>query len=226
MFGEIPLLEKVLVAPDGSTRVVETLDLDYQQPLPRGAVRGDPRQQTFCCDLPRYYFLDVARSCVQCGERFVFSAEEQKHWYETLHFRLDSTAIRCKPCRRRRRSERAIREALAAASRAAADASGDAGALLAFAEATVAHVDRLGTGPIDRALAAARRARRLRPELAEARFWEARCHEAAGRLERAEAAYRELLAERGPAYLAKPLVRHAEAFLAALTTGPSGAAAS
>ena len=77
-------------------------------PLPKGAVRGDIRKQNFCqmCNVPRYFYVDEPRSCIQCGEGFVFGAGEQKFWYETLGFYARSEAVRCRNCRKQRRSDR------------------------------------------------------------------------------------------------------------------------
>jgi hypothetical protein len=43
---------------------------------------------------------------VDCGQRFVFAAAEQRFWYETLQFWVQSRPKRCIPCRRARRARR------------------------------------------------------------------------------------------------------------------------
>lgn len=216
VFGAVPLVSTPGVDLRGAPVLHWRFDLDWQPLLPKGAVRGDPRRQTYCCDPPRYYYVEQARTCVQCGAAFVFGAAEQKHWYETLGFRLDVTAVRCPPCRRRRRSDRAIRQTLALAVGEAAARPDDPVALVALAAATIAHVERFGTGNLDRSLAACRRARKAMPEFTPAVYWEARVNDVAGRGAKAVELYRGFLeiAERKGPCLA--LRSDAEARLAAL----------
>jgi hypothetical protein len=171
--------------------VARGYDLDYRPPLPPGAVRGDPhRQRDFCshCQPPRYFYVDEEKTCVQCGKEFVFGAKEQHFWYERLGFQIESVAIRCPGCRRAQRAERRLQRRLAEATAAAQRRPDDALAHLALAEAVVEHVAGLGTGTIDLAIDAARRAARLEPSLHVARYWEARAHELAGHDRQATAA--------------------------------------
>ncbi len=202
LFGAVPLAPTTVAGASGAPVVRWDFDLDWQPPLPRGAVRGDPRRQTYCCDPPRYYYVDQARTCLQCGASFVFGAAEQKYWYETLGFRLDATAVRCPPCRRKRRSDRAIRQTLALAVAEAAARPADPLVLAALAQATLTHVERFGNGDLDRALAACRKARKAAPDLAQALYWEGRVQESAGRAAKAAVAYRaflEAVGSKGPA---------------------------
>jgi hypothetical protein len=134
-----------------------TYDPMFLPDLPPGAVRGDITGQIFCCDAPRYAYVDLPRECVQCGTEFVFAATEQKYWYEVLQFRLDSTAIRCQPCRRQRRSDRAVSARFQSA--APFRDGADAGELIEFASALCEMIDRAGTGKPAEVVAAARRTR-------------------------------------------------------------------
>ncbi|WP_164102266.1 zinc-ribbon domain containing protein [Candidatus Laterigemmans baculatus] len=59
-------------------------DLDRQIPSP----------------VPVLYYFDLTRVCVECHRPFIFFAEEQKYWYESLGFVLDADCIRCVECRR------------------------------------------------------------------------------------------------------------------------------
>lgn len=56
----------------------------------------------------RGYYVDTPFVCQACGRHEVWTAEQQKWWYETAGGYVDSMAIRCKPCRLIRRSGRAI----------------------------------------------------------------------------------------------------------------------
>lgn len=192
VFGSIPLVSRVVEWRDGIPHEVQEYDPLYKPPMPRGAVRGDITRQDYCalCDVPRYYYVDGPRTCVQCGVPFVFRANEQKHWYETLRFNLRVEAVRCVSCRRQRRSDKALVETLAQAKEQARKRPGDPGALLAVVEAVVGYRKRYGQGDLNEAIAAIREARKLLKDhpsrdRCEPDFWEGICHALAGRTERA-----------------------------------------
>jgi tetratricopeptide (TPR) repeat protein len=219
VFGPIPLLVRSWTDADGQHRSSYEFDPDYQPPLPSGAVRGEPFKQRSrgVFDIPRYFYVDHERVCVQCREPFVFAAVEQKRWYETLGFDFASVAIRCPSCRRQRRLDKALHHAVDDAKRELAAQAEDASAHLALAEAIVTLRARNDRGKLDEALAAARKARRLlrdQPASAQAltHYWEARALALDGRTDRAAAAYEAFLA------IAKPKahrqqIREAEAWL-------------
>jgi len=56
--------------------------------------------------LPACY-LDRAFTCRDCGAEGVWTAKQQKWWYEVMHGKIDSRAVRCLPCRRARRAAQA-----------------------------------------------------------------------------------------------------------------------
>lgn len=62
------------------------------------------------CVLPEFY-VDKAFVCVDCASEEVWTAKQQKWWYETVRAPIDSQANRCLVCRRARRAQ--INEALA-----------------------------------------------------------------------------------------------------------------
>lgn len=64
------------------------------------AVEADLERQAFS-PVPVLYYFHLERQCVDCGRPFIFFAEEQKHWYETLRFVLDADCVRCIDCRNR-----------------------------------------------------------------------------------------------------------------------------
>ncbi len=218
LFGHVPLLTGP--GASGTSGPARTYDPDYRPDLPAGAVRGDPRRQLFCCEVPRYFYVDADRTCRDCGARFVFSAREQKHWYETLGFRLDANAVRCLSCRRSFRRDRGIARALADASRALAEAPLHPPAVLAYARAAVAHAERFGHAPLDGAIAALRALGRHAPSVVETIYLEGRCAEAAGRPRRAAACYERFLAAAPPRGNAA-LSRDARARLEKLAAGNS-----
>lgn len=186
LYGEIPLVDR--------GNWLER-DRDYKPKLPRGAVRGDVQQQVYCPvhTVPKYFYVDEPRTCVQCGEPFVFTGKEQKFWYETLKFNFESVAIRCRRCRRERRTDGALRQQLADLLQRLEAKPRDPSALLELAKTTVEYRERTGQGDLDRAIAACRVAAEEWPDNAEPLFWEARCHQLAGRTAKAQALYRTFL---------------------------------
>ena len=66
---------------------------------------------------PQHWRADKTMVCRDCGVTFVFTREEQRHWYKELKLPTLVTASRCAPCRKRRRDlleEQARRQAEAA----------------------------------------------------------------------------------------------------------------
>ena len=219
MYGAIPLISVTWQDADGKSFKARDYDPDYRPPLPSGAVRGDVRRQEFCrmCHVPKYFYVDQEKTCVQCGRGFIFGAAEQKHWYETLKFHFDSVAIRCIDCRRKRRSDHALREQLAAAKAALRDTPDDLALLLAAAEATVRYHQRTGEGNLDEAIAMARKATNTNSRwhgLGEALFWEAWCHALAGRREKARPLFSEFIERGGKGGRRVKLGNEARAWLA------------
>lgn len=195
------MIPRVTVLENGKVHHGLDFDPDYTPPLPKGAIRGDIRQQEFCgmCHVPKYYFVDIPRVCVQCRAPFVFSAREQKHWYETLKFNFDSIATRCLDCRRKRRSDQALRRQLAEAKAAARRHADDPGAQLVLVEAIVRYFERFEEGNLEEAVAASRKARRLfrghpSKEARRAVFWEGMSQAFAGRRAQARALLEKFLA--------------------------------
>jgi len=191
LYGEIPLVE--VARTDAKGREVRGLDYDrdYRPPMPRGAVRGDVRRQHFCpmCHVPRYFYVDQERRCVECGCAFVFSAREQKYWYEELRFHFDSVAVRCPECRRKQRTGKALHAAVARAKSRSEEGPGDPSHALAVAEAIVRLNEHTGKGDLSEAIAAARSAARIvsrdgGPQGA-ALFWEGKAQALLGRHDRA-----------------------------------------
>jgi hypothetical protein len=199
LYGEIPLIRQSATGLDGRSHDWWTYDPAFQPTLPSGAVRGEVDTQVSCggFHVPKYFFVDEERTCVQCGASFIFRAAEQKYWYEVLKFHFASVPVRCLACRRRRRSEHALREQIArsrAHVRAAAD---DPAAHLSLARAIVEYRERTGQGNLNEAVAAARRAAVLWREAGEPLFWEGAAQALAGRGAKARECLRLFLSEPG-----------------------------
>jgi len=64
------------------------------------AIEADVNRQYYTT-VPVRYYLDSVWDCVDCGRPFIFFAEEQKYWYETLRFYVWTGCKRCIDCRNR-----------------------------------------------------------------------------------------------------------------------------
>lgn len=93
------------------------LQSDLQAPDVRWAARGATRQagvepadrdlltrhNNTVGPMPEHY-VDSPFACRDCGEQQVWTAKQQKWWYEIVLAPIDSRAVRCLPCRRARRA--------------------------------------------------------------------------------------------------------------------------
>lgn len=126
---------------------------------------------------------------MECRRAFVFSAREQKYWYEELQFHFDSVAIRCQECRRKQRTKRTLHTAVARAKARLAESPADASRALAVAEALVRLMEYTGQGDLTEAIALARRAGRSASPAAglkgKALFWEGKAQALRGRHDKA-----------------------------------------
>ncbi|WDD99951.1 zinc-ribbon domain containing protein [Thalassomonas actiniarum] len=48
---------------------------------------------------PPDYYYDEEYKCVDCGKNEIWTAEQQKFWYEELGKTINSFAVRCQVCR-------------------------------------------------------------------------------------------------------------------------------
>ena len=64
------------------------------------AVEADLERQSFST-VPVLYYFDRVQECFDCGRPFIFFAEEQKYWYETLGFNVWAGCKRSIVCRNR-----------------------------------------------------------------------------------------------------------------------------
>ena len=69
------------------------------------AVKADTTKQNFTV-CPRHWFIDAVYRCADCATDFLFSAKEQKFWYEDRHFYVDSLPVRCPECRKKERARK------------------------------------------------------------------------------------------------------------------------
>ena len=80
------------------------LHIDYSS-----AVRADVAVQDYSV-APRHWYIDARFRCRECGAEFVWSAAEQKNWFEVYRFYVDSEPTRCRECRAKRRDAVGLRQ--------------------------------------------------------------------------------------------------------------------
>lgn len=73
------------------------------------AVRANVDAQNYSV-FPRYWYIDARFRCKDCGAEFLWSAEEQRAWYEEYRFFIDSQPRACRECRAKRRDALALRQ--------------------------------------------------------------------------------------------------------------------
>lgn len=61
------------------------------------ATRGNPEKQNFSV-CPRHWYVDADFKCGKCRREFTWTAGEQKSWFETYYFWVDSKPRHCKTC--------------------------------------------------------------------------------------------------------------------------------
>lgn len=81
----------------GQGRIVNSVE------LPAGAAPADKTQQVpnNSYSPPPDYYVDLEFTCEDCGREEVWTAEQQKWYYEVAKGSLYATAVRCRECRNR-----------------------------------------------------------------------------------------------------------------------------
>lgn len=75
---------------------------------PKGAIKSNPDRlfsRSVYLIYPLYY-ADKAFICARCGREQLWTAKQQKWWYEIQKGEIESTAKHCRPCRQALRSEK------------------------------------------------------------------------------------------------------------------------
>ncbi|HOX05701.1 MAG TPA: zinc-ribbon domain containing protein [Planctomycetota bacterium] len=115
---------------------------DGTRMVPGTAVAADVSRQTPATVAITHYY-DIDKVCRDCRRRFIFFAQEQKHWYEDLGFPLEADAVRCPPCRKRMqdigRARKRYEQLSHVASRSFEETLEMAGSCLMLIEAAVFH---------------------------------------------------------------------------------------
>ncbi|MFN3192838.1 MAG: zinc-ribbon domain-containing protein [Aureliella sp.] len=76
--------------------------------MPTGAIPADLSQQVSInsYDPPPNWYVDKPFVCVDCGSEEIWTAQQQKWYYETAKGSLYATATRCRQCRSHQRDTR------------------------------------------------------------------------------------------------------------------------
>src|SRR5262249_14908281 len=119
------------------------------------------------------FYVDENHTCVQCSTVFVFSAKDQKYWYETLKFSINAHPYRCPACRKQRRSVQLVIDQVTKAKELVKFYPDNPVANLQLAEAICTQFLLLGVGKLEQAIASARKSFKRDPECLEALFYEA-----------------------------------------------------
>ena len=69
--------------------------------IPKNAVKAEPTQlahNNSWSPAPLFY-VDKEFTCVDCGSHEIWTAKQQKWWYEIIKGQIYSIAVRCRRCR-------------------------------------------------------------------------------------------------------------------------------
>ncbi|MEH6578649.1 MAG: zinc-ribbon domain-containing protein [Amphritea sp.] len=78
------------------------------KPLPLSAVEADYNElihNNTYGSFPLFY-IDKIFTCRDCGSDELWTAKQQKWWYEVAKGHIDSTAVRCRKCRDKIKAEK------------------------------------------------------------------------------------------------------------------------
>ncbi|EGV27503.1 hypothetical protein ThidrDRAFT_4684 [Thiorhodococcus drewsii AZ1] len=80
----------------------------FKRPIPEWAVpvnQAEVHYHSMFFDIPLFY-LDKEFVCKDCGAKEIWTAKQQKWWYEIAKGALETTAVRCSACRKKIREEK------------------------------------------------------------------------------------------------------------------------
>lgn len=73
---------------------------DEESIFPETAILADTSVQNYSI-YPIKIYVDIEKICRDCGRWFLFFAQEQKYWFESLKFYVDADCVKCIECRRK-----------------------------------------------------------------------------------------------------------------------------
>ncbi|HIQ15089.1 MAG TPA: hypothetical protein EYH38_05895 [Leucothrix sp.] len=77
---------------------IDTTDISN---MPSGAIKSNYNNldHNNIYDLLPKFYVDKSYSCKDCGSNEIWTAKQQRWWYETAKGHINSTAVRCRRCR-------------------------------------------------------------------------------------------------------------------------------
>jgi tetratricopeptide (TPR) repeat protein len=213
-YGKIPLIDVPYIGTDGRTHATHVLDYNYRPTvIPHGAVMGDPNRQVLYGSFPKYYFEDIEKTCIQCGNDFIFSAKEQKHWYEDLQFIIYAECLKCMACRRLKKSKVALNDQLSSAQKYYNQYPNEPYAMLNLAEAICMYYKAYHSGRITLAISLARKARKTNAMFVEGLYWEAMALMLSGNNKKAIPLFKEFIEKAPSGKRCVALIKNAKTFI-------------
>jgi hypothetical protein len=90
--------------PDKHKDEVIVRNISAPKPIPPGAIAADLAQQALnnSYDPPQFY-IDQPFDCVDCGKHEIWTAAQQKWYFEVAKGSIYGRAVRCRECRVKRR---------------------------------------------------------------------------------------------------------------------------
>ena len=87
-------------------RVEDIVDAGVRKGVIEPVDRSKIKSRSVIPSIPDYY-ENKAFTCMDCGSQEVWTAKQQKWWYEVAGGEIETTAIRCRKCRRKERDRKA-----------------------------------------------------------------------------------------------------------------------
>jgi hypothetical protein len=85
-------------------KLVAKARIAYGRVIPEGAIAADLAQHAKNNSYgPPIYYVDQPFDCVDCGKSEVWTASQQKWYYEVAKGSIYGRAVRCRPCRKKHR---------------------------------------------------------------------------------------------------------------------------
>lgn len=98
-FGKYPHFTGLNPQPDFKARILLHYASKKNTRIAGTAIEANISRQSYTL-YPVTFYYDEKRICLDCHRPFIFFAQEQKHWYETLNFSVDAWCVRCINCRK------------------------------------------------------------------------------------------------------------------------------
>lgn len=92
-------------------KLAGNIDVFSKRKIPEGAILAN--HQVLAANnkspFPHYpeFYIDQPFVCRDCGSHEVWTAKQQKWWYEVAGGNLEQIAIRCRPCRKKEQLRKA-----------------------------------------------------------------------------------------------------------------------